>query len=75
MKIFARIESFILNKGLDDSITRAKEYIKAGADGIMIHSKKIPQKFFHFQVNIMQFPDRKPLIVVNTAYEQVNEKN
>ena len=56
MKIFARIESFILNKGLDDSITRAKEYIKAGADGIMIHSKKkSSQKFFHFQVNIMNF--------------------
>ena len=40
MKIFARIESFILNKGLEDSIIRAKEYIKAGVDGIMIHSKK-----------------------------------
>ena len=40
MKVFARIESFILNKGLEDSITRAKEYLKAGADGIMIHSKK-----------------------------------
>ena len=56
MKIFARIESFILNKGLDDSITRAKEYIKAGADGIMIHSKKKnPSEIFHFQVNIMNF--------------------
>ena len=75
MKIFARIESFILNKGLDDSITRAKEYIKAGADGIMIHSKKKnPSEIFSFSSKYNEFPDRKPLIVVNTAYEQVNEK-
>ena len=38
--IIARIESFILNKGLEDAIKRAKKYIKAGADGIMIHSKQ-----------------------------------
>ena len=38
--IIARIESFILNKGLEDAIKRAKKYIKAGADGIMIHSRK-----------------------------------
>ena len=37
--IFARIESLILEKGLDDAILRAKAYLNAGADGIMIHSK------------------------------------
>ena len=37
--IIARIESFILNKGLDDAMRRAKKYVDAGADGIMIHSK------------------------------------
>ena len=75
MKIFARIESFILNKGLEDSIARAKEYINAGADGIMIHSKKKnPSEIFSFSREYNKFPDRKPLIVVNTAYEQVNEK-
>ena len=56
MKIFARIESFILNKGLDDSITRAKEYIKAGADGIMIHSKKKnPSEIFSFSSKYNKF--------------------
>ena len=39
IKIFARIESLILNKGLDDALQRANAYINAGADGIMIHSK------------------------------------
>ena len=38
--IIARIESFIENAGLEDAIKRAKAYIDAGADGIMIHSKK-----------------------------------
>ena len=36
--LIARIESFILGKGLD-AISRAHSYIEAGADGIMIHSK------------------------------------
>lgn len=37
--IIARIESFILDKGVDDAIYRASIYISNGADGIMIHSK------------------------------------
>ena len=52
--IIARIESLILNKGLNDALNRAKEYIKAGADGIMIHSrKKIHLKFLIFVKNII----------------------
>ena len=39
--IIARIESLILEKGLDDALKRAFAYVKAGADGIMIHSKII----------------------------------
>src|SRR5699024_5848168 len=38
--IFARLESLIAGKGLDDALMRAKIYIEAGADGIMIHSKE-----------------------------------
>ena len=38
--IIARIESLILQKGMPDALNRAKEYISAGADGIMIHSKE-----------------------------------
>ena len=75
MKIFARIESFILNKGLEDSIIRAKEYIKAGVDGIMIHSKKKnPSEIFSFSNKYNKFSDRKPLIVVPSTYEQVSER-
>ena len=37
---FKRIESFILGKGIDDAILRAKSYVNSGSDAIMIHSKK-----------------------------------
>jgi 2-methylisocitrate lyase-like PEP mutase family enzyme len=47
--IIARIESLILGKGVNDAIKRAKSYIKAGADAIMIHSrKKTPKEIFEF---------------------------
>ena len=47
--IFARIESLILGKGLADACKRAKAYIDAGADGIMIHSRqKEPDEIFSF---------------------------
>lgn len=38
--IIARIESLILEKGLEDALVRAFAYVDAGADGIMIHSRK-----------------------------------
>lgn len=38
--IIARIESLILEQGMEDALTRAKAFVKAGADGIMIHSRK-----------------------------------
>ena len=38
--IGARIESFILGKGLNDSLKRAKAYSNSGADLILIHSKE-----------------------------------
>ena len=44
--VVARIESLILEKGIDDAIFRAKSYIKAGADGILIHSKNKSQMKF-----------------------------
>ena len=47
--IIARIESLILEKGMDDAIKRAKKYVEAGADAIMIHSrKKEPEEIFTF---------------------------
>ena len=38
--IIARIESLILEKGMEDALTRAFAYVEAGASGIMIHSRR-----------------------------------
>src|SRR5690554_2072546 len=72
--IIARIESLILGKGLDDAFERAKAYLAAGADGIMIHSReKSPDEIFAFCDFYSTLPNRKPLVVVPSSYNQVTE--
>ena len=73
--IIARIESLILSKGIDDAILRAKAYIDAGADGIMIHSRlKSPDEIFKFIDLYNKFEKRKPLVCVPSSYNQVFER-
>ena len=73
--IMARIESFILGNGLEDAIERAEAYIKAGADGIMIHSKsKTPDEIILFCEEYNKFKKRAPLVVVPSTYNKVTEK-
>jgi phosphoenolpyruvate mutase len=73
--IIARIESLILDKGLDDAFTRAKAYIEAGADAIMIHSrKKDPTEIFEFCKRYNTIPNRKPLVAVPSSYNIVTEE-
>jgi len=73
--IIARIESLILEKGLDDAIKRAKAYLDAGADGIMIHSRqKSPEEIFEFCRQYNNFENRKPLVAVPSSYNHVTEE-
>ena len=73
--IIARIESLILQKGLEDALQRASIYIEAGADAIMIHSKESnPQEIYDFCENYAQLDQRVPLIVVPSTYSQVREE-
>lgn len=73
--IIARIESLILNESIEDALTRAKSYIKAGADGIMIHSRKRnPKEIFDFCKKYNKFKNRKPLVIVPSSFSQVKEK-
>lgn len=72
--IIARIESLILEKGNEDAIKRAKAYIEAGADGIMIHSRKTkPDEIFYFCEEFRKFDSKTPLIVVPTSFNSVTE--
>jgi len=71
--IIARIESLILGQGLDDALTRAKAYIDAGADGIMIHSsKKEPDEIMTFCDEFSKFAT-VPLVAVPSSYNTVTE--
>ncbi|MDD5133555.1 MAG: phosphoenolpyruvate mutase [Candidatus Nanoarchaeia archaeon] len=73
--IIARIESLILKQGMEDALKRAKAYIEAGADAIMIHSKeKEPNEILEFCEHYSKFENKKPLVVVPTTYSQVTEK-
>jgi phosphoenolpyruvate phosphomutase len=72
--IIARIESLILDKGVDDAMERAQAYLDAGADGIMIHSRrKSPDEIFEFCDRYAQLPSRKTLVAVPSSYNTVTE--
>ena len=73
--IIARIESLILKKGLEDALNRAKAYIQAGADALMIHSKeKTPEEILAFCRRFKEFPKRVPLVVVPSTYSTITEE-
>lgn len=64
--IVARIEAFIAGLGLKEALKRAEAYKKAGADAILIHSKRSdPSEVFDFA---KEWASRLPLIVVPTTY-------
>lgn len=74
--IIARIESLILEKGMTDALKRADAYVKAGADGIMIHSrKKEPDEIFAFCDAFRRQDSETPIAVVPTSYNTVSEKD
>lgn len=72
--IIARIESLILGKGVEDALMRAKAYVSAGADGIMIHSKdKDPKEVFEFCRRFRKEEEHLPLVAVPSTYNKVYE--
>ena len=73
--IIARIESLILEKGMEDALTRAFAYVKAGADGIMIHSRrKDPAEILEFCDRFRQVNHDTPLVAVPTSFNSVTER-
>ncbi len=74
--VIARIESFILGKGLKDALKRAEIYSKAGADAILIHSKeKTPSEIFSFAKKFKKSKNFKPMVSVPSTYSKVYEKD
>ena len=73
--IIARIESLILEHGMEDALQRAFAYVEAGADGIMIHSKKKePAEIFEFCEKFRAKYEDVPIVVVPTTYNQITEE-
>ena len=74
--VIARIESFIVGKGLKDALNRAEIYSKTGADAILIHSKeKTPAEIFSFAREFKKSKNFIPLVSVPSTYSKVYEKD
>ena len=72
--ICARIESLILERGMEDALSRAFAYVNAGADAIMIHSrKKDPSEIFEFVEKFRAQDSVTPVVVVPTSFNTVTE--
>ncbi|MFA5270092.1 MAG: phosphoenolpyruvate mutase [Patescibacteria group bacterium] len=73
--IIARIESLVLGIGLEDALSRARAYIAAGADGVMIHSKNSdPAEVLAFAKAYSEFEQRVPLVAVPSSYNTITEE-
>lgn len=73
--ICARIESLILEKGMDDALKRAQAYAAAGADAIMIHSRlNEPDEIFEFIKRFRNSDKQTKLVVVPTSFNSVTEE-
>lgn len=73
--ICARIESLILEQGMDDALTRAFAFAEAGADAIMIHSrKKDPSEIQEFIEKFREKDKATPIVLVPTSFNSVTEE-
>ncbi len=72
--IIARVESLILEQGMEDALSRAFAYRDAGADGIMIHSRqKSPDEILKFCDKFRESDKDTPLVVVPSSFNTVTE--
>jgi len=75
MMLIARIESLILERGMDDALQRAAAFVKAGADGIMIHSRqRTPDEIFEFTKLFRETDSSTPLVIVPSTYTSITEE-
>ena len=73
--IIARIESLILEQGMEDALKRAEAFVNAGADGIMIHSRrKEPDEILEFCDNFRIKDKKTPIVVVPSSFNTITEE-
>jgi len=72
--IIARIESLILEQGMEDALERAFAFVEAGADGIMIHSRrKEPDEILEFCDKFREKNRNTPIVVVPSSFNTITE--
>ena len=73
--IIARIESLILEQGMEDALARAHAFVAAGADGIMIHSRrKEPDEILEFCDKFRAENKETPIVVVPSSFNVITEE-
>ncbi|CAM4169427.1 isocitrate lyase/phosphoenolpyruvate mutase family protein [Nocardiopsis rhodophaea] len=68
--IVARLEAFISGLGLEEALSRAAAYEEAGADALLIHSKK--EDAAEVSAFRRGYSGRLPVIAVPTTYHRVS---
>ncbi|HEY8612191.1 MAG TPA: phosphoenolpyruvate mutase [Roseomonas sp.] len=64
--LVARVEALISGRGMEEALRRAEAYHRAGADAILIHSKKADaDEIFRF---LELWANRSPIVIVPTMY-------
>ena len=72
--VFARCESLILGQGQADALTRCDAYLRAGADGVLIHScQRTPDEVYDFLAAFRKEHPATPVVVVPTTYNTATE--
>lgn len=64
--VVARLESLIAGRGLEEALTRAEVYKEAGADAILVHSKKSDAS--EIEEFMKQWKNKCPVVIVPTKY-------
>jgi len=67
--VVARVEAFIAGWGVDEAIRRAEAYRQAGADAVLIHSKKSNPS--DIEAFMKEWNNRHPVIIVPTKYYSI----
>ena len=71
--IIARLESLIAGYPVSDALERAFAYVKAGADGVMIHSKEKRERISGICEGFRKEYSNVPIVLVPTTYNRFTE--
>ena len=66
--VVARVEAFIAGWGLEEALKRSEAYMAAGADAILMHSKRSDHS--EIEAFMKEWKGRHPVIIVPTKYYQ-----